>query len=98
MIESIGPYGSGAPEPRFKINNCYIVNINIVASAHIICIIAEDFSKKTIKANAFRAIDTKLGDFLLSAKGKKISIIGYLRINHFNGISKPEMIIEDALL
>ncbi len=97
MIESIGPYGSGAPEPRFKISNCYIIKVSIVASAHIICIIGENFSNKTVKATAFRAVDTDLGNFLLNAHGKTIDLIGYLRINRWNGYNKPEMIIEDVI-
>jgi single-stranded-DNA-specific exonuclease len=97
MIESIGPYGSGAPEPRFRISNCYIIKVSIVASAHIICIIGENFSNKTVKATAFRALDTDLGNFLLNARGKTIDLIGYLRINRWNGYNKPEMIIEDVI-
>jgi single-stranded-DNA-specific exonuclease len=96
-IEKLGPYGAGAPEPRFRLNNCYVIKVDIIAGAHISCIIAEDYGKKSLKATAFRATDSALGDFLLTSRGKKIDIIGYLRLNRWNGLEKAEVSIEDVI-
>ncbi len=96
-IEKLGPYGANAPEPRFRLNNCYVIKVQIIAGAHISCIIAQDYGHKSLKATAFRAHDSELGDFLVTSVGKKIDIIGYLRINRWNGMEKAEVTIEDVI-
>jgi single-stranded-DNA-specific exonuclease len=99
LIEKIGPFGSNSHEPRFMIKDCYLLKINILANVHLSCILGHESVLKasTIKATAFRAIDSELGNFLVNARGKKFSVIGYLRINRWNGMERPEMIIEDII-
>jgi len=100
LIERVGPFGANAPEPRFMLNDCLLFKVDIIAGAHISCILGHKsgLGSKSIKATAFRAIDTSIGKILLSSKGRELNIIGYLRINRWNGTEKAEFIIEDVLV
>lgn len=98
MINRAGPFGMGNPEPRFIIPNCYIISIDILGENHIKCIIGDNasgVSGGTIKAMAFRAIGTELGDALLNNKGKRIHLACKVKLNNWQGISRTELIVED---
>jgi single-stranded-DNA-specific exonuclease len=50
-----------------------------------------------MKAIAFRAVGTPLGDILLSSKGGRLlHLLGQFKINHWNGIDSVEFLIDDA--
>ncbi|MEK6734798.1 MAG: single-stranded-DNA-specific exonuclease RecJ, partial [Pseudomonadota bacterium] len=98
-IEQIGPFGGSNHEPRFIIKNAFIAKVNIFGESHITCFIGCSESKNLsslLKVNAFRAIDTDLGNHLLKT-GNVLDIIGYLRINRWKGRETPEFIIEDVI-
>ena len=100
LIEQAGPYGSNAAEPRFMITDAIIYRIDIFAEAHISCLISHQsgIGAKTLKATAFRAINTIMGQSLLSSKGKLINIIGYIKINRWKGKETAEITIEDVII
>ena len=70
-IERCAPFGMGNPEPRFVLNDVFIVNPRIVGGKHISAIAAES-GGKSIKIIAFQSVDTVLGNLLLNSKGQKM--------------------------
>ena len=99
-IEQIGPFGAANPEPRFLLKDVYITRSDIFATSHISCFISCATSRdlnKLLKANAFRSVDTELGNALLQAKDKPCSLVGYIRINRWRGKEVAEFIIEDLI-
>jgi len=99
QIEQIGPFGSSNPEPKFILKNVYIAKNNIFAESHISCFIGCAESRNLVnllKANAFRAIDTELGQVLLDQR-TSLDLVGYIRINRWKGRETPEFIIEDII-
>ncbi len=102
QIEQIGPFGPGNSEPKFALKDVYIAKSNIFASNHISCFVGCATSRNLtglIKANAFRAIGTKLEDILLNVNNsyKNLDLIGYVRINRWNGREVAEFVIDDAI-
>ena len=51
---------------------------------------------KKLKAIAFRAVGTELGDFLMAHLGKNIHIAGNLSLNYWNGQALPQLRVIDA--
>ncbi len=92
----VGPFGQEQPEPLFMLENIRINKANIVGAAHISVMLSDWEGGSWLKAIAFRAVDTPLGDALLSDGGKALSVIGQLKINEWQGRKSAQMHIVDA--
>ena len=93
-INSLSPFGSGNPEPRFVIEDLELLKSSIVGERHIKSLLsARDGS--VIKSVTFNAIKTNLETYLLSKKRKKINIFGKLSLNEWKGQKNVEFIIDD---
>lgn len=100
-LEMLGPFGSGNREPRFVIDNVRIIKADIIKEKHIAVIISDSGAFKDkggLRSMAFRAVGTKLGDFLLNSKDQEISLAGKIKINRNNGYEKLEFTIEDGVV
>ena len=96
-INTLSPFGSGNPEPKFIIENLKSVNSKVVGEKHIKSILkANDGSVlKTFTANAK---DGPLEPFLNDKYKKKINIAGKMKLNEWSGKRTIEFIIEDISL
>ena len=93
-INSLSPFGSGNPEPRFVIENLKLLKSSIVGDRHIKALLsASDGS--VIKSVTFNAVKTDLETYLLSKNQKKINIVGKLSLNEWKGQKNVEFIIDD---
>jgi len=93
-INSLSPFGSGNPEPRFVIENLKLLKSSIVGDRHIKSLLsAPDGS--VIKSVTFNAVKTDLETYLLSKNQKKINIVGKLTLNEWKGQKNVEFIIDD---
>ncbi len=93
-INSLSPFGSGNPEPRFVIEDLELLKSSIVGERHIKSIFTgQDGS--VIKSITFNAIKTDLESYLLSKKRNKINIFGKLSLNEWKGQKNVEFIIDD---
>ena len=93
-INSLSPFGSGNPEPRFVIEDLELLKSSIVGEKHI----KSFFSAKdgsVVESVTFNAIKTDLEGYLLSKKRKKINIFGKLSLNEWKGRKNVEFIIDD---
>lgn len=96
LRDSVGPFGQEHPEPLFVINNVRIHSADVVGSAHV-RVLAGDWEGGTrLKAVAFRAVDTPLGDALLKQGKRPFHLCGTLKINEWQGRESVEMHIKDA--
>lgn len=94
--DSVGPFGQEHPEPLFVINNVRIHSADVVGSSHV-RVLAGDWEGGTrLKAVAFRAVDTPLGDALLKQGRRPFHLCGTLKINEWQGRESVEMHIKDA--
>ena len=93
-INSLSPFGSANPEPKFVVENLELLKSSIVADKHIRSLLsAPDGS--AVKSIAFNAIKTDLETYLLSKNRKKFNILGKLSLNEWKGQKKVEFIIDD---
>ena len=97
VLESVGPYGSGNSEPRFVIASARIAHADAIGrdQSHLRLTLTDD-SGKNLKAIAFRAVETEMGQALLHHGGAPFHIAGKIRINTWQGRSTPQLLIDDA--
>ena len=93
-VNTLSPFGSGNPEPRFVIENLELLKSSIVGEKHIKSIfVASDGS--VVKSVTFNAVKSNLESYLLSKKRKKINIVGKITLNEWKGEKNVEFIIDD---
>ncbi|MBV7378103.1 single-stranded-DNA-specific exonuclease RecJ [Maritimibacter dapengensis] len=95
QIEAAGPYGAGAPGPRFAFPEVKINFAKRVGDRHLKVSFGDGLSAK-IDAIAFGAFDGPLGPALEGHGGARFHLAGRLEINHWNGRSIPQLRLEDA--
>jgi len=93
-INSLSPFGSGNPEPRFVIENLEILKSSIVGEKHIKSVLSGD-DGSTVESVTFNAVSTNLESYLLANNRKKINIFGKLSLNEWKGKKNVEFIIDD---
>ena len=93
-INSLSPFGSGNPEPRFVIKNLEILKSSIVGEKHIKSVLSGD-DGSTVESVTFNAVSTNLESYLLANNRKKINIFGKLSLNEWKGKKNVEFIIDD---
>lgn len=94
-IETAGPFGAGAPAPRFAFPDVQISFAKRVGDRHLKVSFGDGLGAK-IDAIAFGAYDGPLGPALEGHGGARFHLAGRLEINHWNGRSNPQLRLEDA--
>ncbi len=93
-INSLSPFGSGNPEPKFVIENLECLKSTVVGEKHIkSLLIGQDGS--VVKSVTFNAVKTELETYLLAKNRKKINIFGKISLNEWKGKKNVEFIIDD---
>jgi single-stranded-DNA-specific exonuclease len=95
LIERAGPYGSGNPEPVFALPAHRVVYADPVGSDHVRCTLAAGDGTR-LKAVAFRALGTPLGEALLSERAMPLHVAGRLSLDDWNGRRAVQLFIDDA--
>ncbi len=95
LLEQAGPYGTGHPSPMFAFPAHRVLYADQAGNDHIRCTLASSDGKK-IKAIAFRAMGTEMGELLLSERQFPLHIAGRLTIDDWSGTRVPSVHIEDA--
>ena len=95
-IASLGPYGAGHAEPRFVLSAVKIIKATVVGEKHVSCFIQDMAGGGSVKAIAFRALDTALGETLLKAAGAPLHLAGHVTINNWQGRQSVNFQIVDA--
>ncbi len=95
-LEAGGPYGAGWPAPRVAAGPFRLIRVDIVGNGHIRAIAAGD-DGRSVKAMAFRAADTALGQALLSAPShRRLWLAGRARLDEWGSRPAAELHIDDA--
>jgi len=95
LLEQAGPYGTAHPSPVFAFPAHRVLYADPAGGDHIRCTLASSDGKK-LKAIAFRAMGTELGEMLLSERQMPLHIAGRLTIDDWSGARVPSLQIEDA--
>ncbi|MDA9355307.1 single-stranded-DNA-specific exonuclease RecJ [Amylibacter sp.] len=97
QLENVGPFGAGAPGPRFAIPFMRITFAKRAGDTHLRLRFIDD-NGSSIDAIAFGAFKSKLGETLENHKGQIFHIAGRLEIDTWNGRMRPKLNLEDAAL
>lgn len=94
-IERAGPFGQGAPAPRFAFPAMAITHARRIGESHL-RIAFSDGMAAPVEAVAFGAFDGPLGGLLEHHGGMRFHLAGRLELNHWQGRTKPQLRLEDA--
>ncbi|MDZ4791302.1 MAG: single-stranded-DNA-specific exonuclease RecJ [Hyphomicrobiales bacterium] len=95
QIDKAGPYGAGAPNPRFVLPMHRISAVKPAGPSHFRCKITSS-GGAILDAVAFRANGAPLGEALMAAKSQPMHVAGRLNRDTWGGHDRIELMIEDV--
>ncbi len=94
-IENAGPFGAGAPAPRFAFPDVAISFAKRVGESHLKIAFGDGLGAR-IDGICFGAFDGPLGTTLSEHGGKRFHLAGRLEINEWGGRQSVQLRLEDA--
>jgi single-stranded-DNA-specific exonuclease len=95
LLEQAGPYGSAHPSPMFVFPAHRVLYASAAGTDHIRCTVASSDGTR-MKAIAFRAMGTEMGELLLSERQFPLHIAGRLVADEWGAKRVPSLQIEDV--
>ncbi len=95
QLERAGPFGQGAPGPRFAIPDARISFAKQVGTGHL-KLSCDDGLGARLDGICFGAFDGPLGAALQGHNGARFHLAGRLEINEWNGRRSAQLRLEDA--
>ncbi|WP_099825753.1 single-stranded-DNA-specific exonuclease RecJ [Oceaniglobus indicus] len=97
LIEQAGPFGMGAPAPRFAFPDCAIHSARRVGESHLKLSFSDGMGPR-LDAIAFSAYDGPLGPAIEAGRGGRFHLAGRLELNQWNGRTRVQLRLDDAAL
>lgn len=94
-IEQAGPFGAGAPAPRFALPDLQVRFAKRVGETHLKLSLSDGMGGG-LDAIAFGAFDGPMGDRLSSHGGARFHFAGRLEVNTWGGRQSVQLRLEDA--
>lgn len=97
-LERLAPFGAGNPEPRWALPNLRLVRADPVgAGAEHLRMVAAGEDGRRLKAIAFRAFESPLGEALQRrGEGRLLHLAGKLRADAWSGPEAVQLVVDDA--
>ena len=95
-LETLAPFGAGHAEPRFALTGVKVAMPKVVGERHVSCFIRDTAGGAGLKGIAFRAMDTALGEMLLTSGGAPLHLAGHVSVNIWQGRKSVQFQIVDA--
>ncbi|KAA0916743.1 single-stranded-DNA-specific exonuclease RecJ [Aquicoccus porphyridii] len=95
QVEAAGPFGAGAPAPRFAFPDMQIMFARRVGESHLKLGFGDGMGAR-LDAIAFGAFDGPLGPALDNHGGARFHLAGRLELNHWRGRTSVQLRLEDA--
>jgi single-stranded-DNA-specific exonuclease len=100
MIDAAAPFGMDNSPPKFALIDITVTSVMVVGMVHLMVIVADKTSARassnTLKCMLYRGLEHESGEFIKNSLGKKVTLIGTIKLN-FNNDSKADFIIEDVI-
>lgn len=96
-LDMLAPFGTGNPNPKFVFEDVVVVEYSIMAEQHLRLSLRQ-LGGKSVQAVAFRVVNTKVGDLLMSGARKPVDIVGSIKTNRWGGNLSVQLIIDDVML
>jgi single-stranded-DNA-specific exonuclease len=95
LLEKVGPFGAGHPEPVFAFPAHRVVEAVGVGKAHVKAVIAAGDGRR-LEAIAYRAADRPHGRALIAGRGATMHLAGTLGVDSWGGSHKVVLRILDV--
>lgn len=95
QIEQAGPYGAGAPAPRYALPDLQIRHARRVGESHLKLSLTDGMGGK-LDAICFGAFESELGPRLSEHGGARFHMAGRLEINTWRGQRSVQLRLDDA--
>ena len=95
QIETAGPFGAGAPAPRFVFADMVVHFAKRIGDSHLKLGFGDGLGTR-LEAICFGAYDTNLGLVLEAHGGARFHLAGRLEINRWGGRQSVQLRLEDA--
>lgn len=95
QIEQAGPFGAGAPAPRFALPDLQVRFAKRVGETHLKLSLSDGMSTG-LDAIAFGAFEGPIGDRLLNHGGARFHFAGRLEVNSWGGRQSVQLRLDDA--
>ncbi len=93
-LEAAGPFGSGSPQPVFAFPAHRLSYADATEQGHVRATLSAGDGGR-LKAIAFRAAGTPLGDALLSGRQEMVHAAGTLRVDRWGGRETVQLTVRD---
>lgn len=94
-LEAAGPFGAGAPAPRFALPALKVAFAARAGESHLRLTFADDAGAR-LEAIAFRAFEGPLGPLLETHAGARFHVAGRLEVDSWGGRRRAKLRLEDA--
>jgi single-stranded-DNA-specific exonuclease len=94
-LERAGPFGQGAPAPRFAFADLHVSHVRTVGQGHL-KISASDGLGARLDAICFGAMDGAMGPALLNHGGARFHMAGKLDVNEWGGRRSVQLRVDDV--
>jgi single-stranded-DNA-specific exonuclease len=94
-IETAGPFGQGAPAPRFAFAAMALSGVRRIGENHLRFSFGDAGSAR-LDAVAFGAFDGPLAELAAAAGAARFHLAGRLELNSWGGKSRVQLRLEDA--
>ena len=94
QVEAAGPYGAGAPAPRFAFANQSVTGRRM-GESHLRLSFGDGMGRR-VEGVAFGAFDGPLGDLLSASGPQRFHLAGRLEIDRYGGREAVRLRLEDA--
>ena len=95
QIEKAGPFGAGAPAPRFAFPDVQILFAKQVGANHLKVTFGDGLGAR-IDSICFGGMDGPLGPMLMGHNGARFHLAGRLEVNTWRGRQSVQLRLEDA--
>lgn len=96
QLDRLGPYGAGHAEPRFVLAQVKVAKAKVVGDSHVSFFVQDSAGGGSVKAIAFRALDTGLGELLLKNGGAPVHLAGHVTVNEWQGRKTVQFQVVDG--
>lgn len=94
-LERAGPFGQGAPAPRFALASVRLREVMPMGTGHLRLRLAGD-SGPDLEAVAFGAMESDLGPALQARRGGVVHVAGRIEANTWQGRTRVQFRMDDA--
>jgi single-stranded-DNA-specific exonuclease len=94
MLEQAGPFGAGAPAPRFAFPGVQLMGAREVGDGHLAGSVSSAGGR--LDFIAFRAFQNELGPAVMGLKGAPVDVAGRIQIDEWRGSRKVKLHLADV--